>query len=336
MSSTTGGGGSAGVVFPAAADGRRSTSALGRAVVADALRPVDPAGALGAEHETNWRSGYLVHFRRLIEAGLVSKDAWLAIAGGGLDSLHTRMRVAEPGGNETRLGSLLTAPAQHRFVTATVHGTGEAEREFSLPYHGERLRGDALARKLDAWVTAGIIEPTCADAIRAVAVHPEWLSLPGQTVAVLGAGAEIGPLPVLLGWGARVAGVDLPQPALWDRVLRTAHGSGGTLLVPVAAPAGTAGGGGARGRGGPAGARGTRARRPCRSAAASIWPATSPPPRTGSRASTARWCWATTSTPTARRTCGFPSPSTRSPCASRPRGTTWRWPSWPRRPTCSR
>ena len=225
-----------GVVFPAAADGRRSTSAVGRAVVADALRPTDPAGALGAEHETNWRSGYLVHFRRLIEAGLASKVAWLAIARDGLDSLHTRMRVAVPGGDETGLGSLLTAPARHRFVTATVHGTGEAEREFALPYHGDRLRGDALARKLDAWVTAGIIEPTCADAIRAVAAHPEWLSLPGRTVAVLGAGAEIGPLPVLLGWGARVAAVDLPRPALWDRVLRTAQGSGGTLLVPVAAP----------------------------------------------------------------------------------------------------
>ena len=241
--SATGSGESAGVVFPASADGRRSTSALGRAVVADALRPVDPAGALGAEHETNWRSGYLVHFRRLIEAGLASKQAWLAIARGGLDSLHTRMRVAGPGGDEAGLGALLTAPARHRFVTATVHGTGEAEREFALPYHGGRLRGDALARKLDAWVTAGIIEPTCADAIREVAAHPEWLCLPGQTVAVLGAGAEIGPLPVLLGWGARVAGVDLPQPALWDRVLRTAQGSGGTLLVPVAPPgAGTAGG----------------------------------------------------------------------------------------------
>src|SRR5262245_16442676 len=230
------GGESAGVVFPAAADGRRSTSALGRAVVADALRPVDPAGALGAEHETNWRSGYLVHLRRLIEAGLASKQAWLAIARGGLDSLHSRMRVTAPGGDEAGLGSLLTAPARHRFVTATVPGTGEAEREFALPYRGERLRGDALARKLDAWVTAGIIEPTCADAIRAVAAHPEWLRLPGRTVAVLGAGAEIGPLPVLLGWGARVAGVDLPQPVLWDRVLRTARASGGTLLVPVAAP----------------------------------------------------------------------------------------------------
>jgi hypothetical protein len=231
-----GSGESAGVVFPASADGRRSTSALGRAVVADALRQVDPAGALGAEHETNWRSGYLVHFRRLIEAGLASKQAWLAIAHDGLGSLHARMRVAAPGGDEAGLSSLLTAPARHRFVTATVHGTGEAEREFSLPYHGERLRGDALARKLDAWVTAGIIEPSCADAIRAVAAHPEWLSLTGRTVVALGAGAEIGPLPVLLGWGATVAGVDLPRPALWDRVLRTARGSGGTLLIPVAAP----------------------------------------------------------------------------------------------------
>jgi len=240
--STISGGESAGVVFPVTADGRRSTSALGRAVVADALRPVDPAGALGAEHDTNWRSGYLVHFRRLIEAGLASKQAWLEIAHGGLDSLHARMRVATPAGDETGLGSLLTAPVRHRFVTATVHGTGEAEREFALPYHGDRLRGDALARKLGAWVTAGIIEPTCADAVRAVAAHPEWLCLPGRTVAVLGAGAEIGPLPVLLGWGARVAGVDLPQPTLWDRVLRSAQGSGGTLLVPVAAGAGTAGG----------------------------------------------------------------------------------------------
>ena len=224
----------AGVVFPVLPDGRRSTSALGRAVVADALRPVDAAGALAAEHETNWRSGYLVHFRRLIEAGLASKAAWLEITRAGLDSLHARMRVATPGGGEAGLDSLLTGPGQRPFATATVHGAGEAESEFALPYHGERLRGDALARRLDAWVAAGVIEPTCADALRAVAAHPEWLRLPGRTVAVLGAGAEIGPLPVLLGWGARVAGIDLPHPPLWDRVLRTAQGAGGTLLVPVA------------------------------------------------------------------------------------------------------
>jgi hypothetical protein len=37
-----------GVEFPVSSGGRRSTSALGRTVVADALRPVDPAGAAAA------------------------------------------------------------------------------------------------------------------------------------------------------------------------------------------------------------------------------------------------------------------------------------------------
>ena len=63
--------------------------------------------------------------------------------------------------------------------------------------------------------------------------HPEWLRLPEHTVAVLGAGAEIGPLPSLLRWGARLAAVDLPRPAIWERVLDTARRSAGTLLVPV-------------------------------------------------------------------------------------------------------
>ena len=59
------------------------------------------------------------------------------------------------------------------------------------------------------------------------------LALSGRTVAVLGAGAEIGPLPVLLSWGIRVAAVDLPSPAIWERVLEMARGSAGTLLAPV-------------------------------------------------------------------------------------------------------
>ena len=225
--------GAEGVVFPLSPDGRRSTSALGRAVVADALRPVDPVGALGAEQETNWRSGYLIHFRRLVEAGLASKAAALSIARDGLGSLHARMRVTWPGGAETRLDGLLSAPAQASFATLSVPGAGELETELSLPYHGERLRGDALARRLETWVSGGIIEPSCAQAVREVAAHPEWLRLPGQTVIALGAGAEVGPLEALLRWGARVVAVDLPRPPVWERVLRMARRGAGTLLVPV-------------------------------------------------------------------------------------------------------
>ena len=73
-----------GVVFPQAPDGRRSTSALGRSVLADALRAADPAGARAAEQETNWRSDYLAHFRSAVVAGLDSRAAALSIATDGL------------------------------------------------------------------------------------------------------------------------------------------------------------------------------------------------------------------------------------------------------------
>jgi hypothetical protein len=224
----------AGVAFPAAADGRRSTSALGRAVVADALSEVDPAGALDAGRETNWRSGYLAHFRRLIEAGLASRQAAMSVAGGGLASLHRRMRVVGLDGEETGLDALLSAPARTRPETVTVTGAGAAERELAVPYRGERLCGGDLLRRLEAWTAEGVIEPSCAEAVRAVAANPDWLAVPGRTVVVLGAGAEVGPLPVLLNWGVRVIGVDLPHPPIWERVLETARRSGGTLLVPVA------------------------------------------------------------------------------------------------------
>ena len=223
----------AGVVFPVAADGRRSTSALGRAVVADALSRVDSAGALAAGREANWRADYLTYFRRLIEAGLASKQAAMSVARDGLASLHQRMRVVGRDGEETALDAPVSAPARCALSAVTVAGTGAAERELSVPYRGERLRGSALLRRLDGWVTEGVIEPSCADAVRAVAANPGWLALPGRTVVALGAGAEMGPLPVLLSWGARVIGVDLPRPVIWERVLETARRSGGTLLVPV-------------------------------------------------------------------------------------------------------
>jgi hypothetical protein len=222
-----------GVVVPAGPEGRRSTSALGRAVVADALRPVDPAGALAAEQETNWRAGYLVHFRRLVEAGLASGDAARSIAAAGLASLHERMRVALDDG-EVALDRW-TKPSRS-LDTVEVQGTGEREEEFSLPFGGTRLRGDDLRRRLETWTERGILEPSAAEAVRTVMVNPEWLRLPDRTVVVLGAGAEMGPLPSLLRWGARVAGVDLPRPPLWQRVLETAKRNAGTLLVPGEPP----------------------------------------------------------------------------------------------------
>jgi len=219
-----------GVVFPRAADGRRSTAAVGRAVVADALRLVDPAGARAAEQETSWRSDYLVHFRRLVEAALGSADDAVSIARAGLDGLLTRMAVRE-GDRDLALSDWQAEGSSPE--TARVRGAAEAETELALPYRGKLLRGDDIRRVVDGWVGAGVVEESVADAIGAVLANPDWLRLDGRLVAVLGAGAEMGPLGPLLSWGARVAAVDLRRPAIWTRVLDSARRGAGELILPA-------------------------------------------------------------------------------------------------------
>ena len=273
-----------GLVFPADAEGRRSTSSVGRAVVADALRSSDPTGARAAEQATHWRTDYLVHFRRLVEAGLASPDAAVAVAEDGLRSLHERMRVLDKGG-EHALGEW--PDTGRRLESVEVNGTGDPVRELVLPYRGDRLRGDEIRRRVNAWVEAGVVEPTVADAVEEVLANPDWLRLEGHTVAVLGAGAEMGPLPSLMRWGARVAAVDLDRAPIWQRVLGLARDGAGTLVVPVAAEADKSSLTGRSRR-----PRGSTCSPRCR------------PSSAGSRSSRAPSSSATTSTPTAPPTRG--------------------------------
>lgn len=219
--------------FPAVGDGNRSSSAVGRDVLSAALAGVDPVGARAAQAETTWRSGYLTHFRRALEAGLGSADAARDVASRGLAALHDTMVVHGNAGEDRPLSTWSESSETHDTLgTATVTGTGEPEETFSLPYRGERLRGDDLLRQIDTWVSAGVAEPSLATAIRELLEHPEWLRLEGRTVAVLGAGAEMGPLQALLHWGATVAAVDLPRPAIWKRLVELGQSSAGTLLLP--------------------------------------------------------------------------------------------------------
>jgi hypothetical protein len=229
-----------GVAFPADEAGRRSTTAFGRAVVADALRPVDPAGARAAERETAWRGQYLVHFRRLVEAGLDAPRDWLAIAAAGLASAGERMTVVRDGA-EDPASTLLTDAPRRRLDTVEVRGTGAPAEQLAVPYRGRVLSGDALRAQLDRWTGDGVMEPSAAGSLRAVVDNPQWLALPGRTVAVLGAGAEMGPLPTLLAWGATVAAVDLPRPPIWERITRVARAGAGRLLAPVREPGGPPG-----------------------------------------------------------------------------------------------
>ncbi len=204
---------------------------MGRAVAADALRRTDPVGARAAEQATAWRTDYVVHYRRLVEAGLSSPEAAIDVATGGLDSLHELMRVQGEDGEEHALEKW-PAP-DHEIEGVEVVGNGKPVTELVLPYHGERLRDGGIRRRLEAWAKAGVVEPTVVEAVGKVLDNPDWLRLEGHTVAVLGAGAEMGPLPSLMRWGATVAAVDLDRTEIWKRLLPMAKEGAGSLLVPV-------------------------------------------------------------------------------------------------------
>ncbi len=211
------------VDFPAASTGTRSTTATGRAVIADALRGVDPAAARRVEAIKDWRSGYLPAIRELVVVAAANPQAAGRVASDGLESLHERFVWTEHGDDRPLLPAL--ASTSHEGMdTFEVIGRGERRTEFSVPYQGRRLAGGDLHRQLDDWVARGIAEPTFADAVRAVMANPEWLDLSGTQVAVVGAGAEMGPLRQLLDWGATVYALDLPNPATWERILATAKG----------------------------------------------------------------------------------------------------------------
>jgi hypothetical protein len=228
-----------GVQF-AAADGRRSTSTTARDVLGAAARAVDPAMAELIEHEKAWRKAYPGHLRRLTEVSASTPDAAHAIARAGLDALHTRFEFGRDGKARPLLEAVAD-DADTAVETETVVGSGTSPTELVVPLGTERLRGQALRDRVDDWVRRGLVEPSFAAAINQVMDHPEWLDLSGRCFALLGGGGEMSPLGSLMRWGADVAVVDLPRPAVWRHILDLAEHGSGRLRAPVVtgrAPAG--------------------------------------------------------------------------------------------------
>ena len=226
-----------GVLFPTDSSGNRSTGRLAKDVVADALATVDPAASERVHRIKDWRKGYIEPFTELVSAGVSDPAAWDGVARAALESLQSRMvGVHDTAGQsvETPMSDYLAVVAPTATPTTdTIQGTATPVRELSIPFRGEELTGDLLRARLDKWVAAGVIEPSCADALKLVQNNPQWLSLPGRAMLVLGLGSEMGPARRLLQWGADVMGVDLPSSPAWERFREQASTFAGRLHVPT-------------------------------------------------------------------------------------------------------
>jgi len=224
-----------GVVFPRI-DSVRSSTATGRAILAAATREVDTAASMAAAGETDWRRGYATHFRTLTR--LEAQQHALQIAQAALASVHDSFEFAREHDTmplDVAVG--LPDVSGLKLHTARVRGGAPpSSLTLSVPYRGARLVDDALRTQLDSWVERGTVEESFRSALTAVQSNPEWLDLSDLTIVVLGAGAEMGPIQSLLGWGAHVVALDRPRPELWGRLITTARQSPGTLSFPVRVP----------------------------------------------------------------------------------------------------
>lgn len=200
-----------GLVWPVtkASTGERSSTETNRAIWAAASAAANPAAGAAAAKEKNWRYGYVKH----VEA-------------------HVRCC----------LGSAAAAPLELAVPYGGKHGT---------PYYVHQdqrhdvLRGAGLIAQLDQWVACGVMEADCADALKQVAEHPEWLDLSNHYFVLLGAGSAMGPLPLLLSLGANIYAVDIDRPGVWAKLIGQARTKGrGSFTFPVRKSKLSGGGGG--------------------------------------------------------------------------------------------
>lgn len=233
------------VDFPRDDAGERPTTPTVTGLVADAIAATDAQLAGQVLNTKNWRQDYVGIVRSTTVASAQDARSAATIARDGMDAAYRRFAVTSTDGTDIPLAewdfasAVESARTQRQADggsaqdTKVVRGAAERVTELAIPYRGKQLRGDALIAQLDEWVKRGVIEPSAAHAVKQVIAHPEWLSLPGHTVAMVGAGAEMGPLEMLLNWGATVLAVDIPR--VTDRLVSLAEQGAGELRLPIAA-----------------------------------------------------------------------------------------------------
>ncbi len=230
-----------GLQFPLDASGKRSSGRVGRRIVAAALQRLDAQAAERCLAERDWRHGYPLHFKRLVELQAARPAAVVASCRDGLDAAWREL-VWLRDGCTLALSEAMATPQPGALRTLRVQGRGDAApARWEVPYQGRRLAGDALARRIDAWAAAGVVEASHAQALHLARTHPEWFDLSDRHLVLLGAGSEAGPLAWLAGWRANIVAIDLARAPTWKKIAQRMLAGNGRLIAPLAASAARSG-----------------------------------------------------------------------------------------------
>jgi len=213
----------------------RSTTVIGKAAFAAALKDVAPEKARQVEAEKNWRFRYNRHvLEHSRECARADTKTCIQIAQNGLDYLHNTFEFIRDG--ETMKLAAAMKHFKGSFHTGVEEGKGQRKTDYAIPYKDRDLTGQEAVDQVNKWVKYGTIEPEAGQAIIDVLQNKKWTDLSDQYFVLLGAGSAMGPLLVLLDLGANVIAIDLNRPGIWERLIGLARKSPGKMIFPLSSP----------------------------------------------------------------------------------------------------
>lgn len=184
----------------------------------------------------NWRFGYTRPLEAHLRYSLESPERALGAARAGLEEFYRTFEFHREGKKYTLAEAFGPGFPTSKIHTGVVKGSGTA-RKFHVPYKGRDLEGQALREQAARWATNGTIERDTQTALSWVSAGRDWsTALKDRYFVLLGAGAAMGPLRVLLSLGANIIALDLKRKDIWDRLLAWTKESAGTLIFPLDRP----------------------------------------------------------------------------------------------------
>jgi len=140
------------------------------------------------------------------------------------------MRFARDG-SETSLDAAMASPRAPFSTRRVVGSSTSGPAPLAVPLHVNSWRVMGCGASWIAGWTMGCSSRRSPRLLHAC--KPSGMARPlDQRIALLGAHAEMSPLPWLLQWRATVYAVDLPRQDIWHRLLRLVHDGNGTLVAP--------------------------------------------------------------------------------------------------------
>ena len=245
-----------GLVWPITSDKtkERNTTPTNVLIWSEAVGAFDKTAqaALDKDGKKKWCFAYAKHCEKSVQLGLASPENAVTMAKAGLAAAQKAFRLVREGKDL----SLAEAMATYKgtFSTGEISGEKRGEKsslELDVPYGGGKdshkapyflnkdrrdtpLRGADLLTQLDRWAQRGTVEPSAAESIKKVVQNQaKWMDLSDMYFVLLGATSAMGPLDLLLKYGANIIAVDIDRPHVWKTIISKARKSRGRVFFPI-------------------------------------------------------------------------------------------------------